>query len=68
MIAIIGQAGAMTGHDAFVGAWVFTAIAAGVSAIAVLLLRQLGGERAPAGVAQAVAGEGAQARSSSPPR
>jgi len=68
VIAIIGQAGAMTGHDAFVGAWVFTAIAAGVSAIAVLLLRQLGGERAPAGVAQAVAGEGAQARSSSPPR
>jgi MFS family permease len=64
VIAIIGQAGVMSGHEAFVGAWTFTAIAAGVSALAVLLLKQLGEARVPAGVAQALASEGAGGSSS----
>jgi MFS family permease len=42
VIAILGQAGAIGGHDAFVNAWTFAAIAAGLSAGAVLLLGQAG--------------------------
>jgi len=39
VIAILGQAG-MSGHNAFVNAWTFAAIAAGMSAAAVLVLGQ----------------------------
>jgi len=46
VFAILGQAGAVGGHDAFVGAWTFAAIAAGVSAGAVLMLGLEGRTRA----------------------
>src|SRR5436305_1937193 len=46
VIAILGQAGAVGGHDAFVNAWTFAAIAAGLSAGAVVVLGRAGRTRA----------------------
>jgi EmrB/QacA subfamily drug resistance transporter len=45
VIAIIGQATSVGGHDDFVNAWTFVALAAVVSSLAVLVLRQV--SRAP---------------------
>ena len=46
VIAILGHAGAVGGHKAFVDAWTFAAIAAGLSAGAVLVLGRAGRTRA----------------------
>ena len=46
VIAILGHAGAVGGHNAFVDAWTFAAIAAGLSAGAVLVLGQANRTRA----------------------
>ncbi|HMC67800.1 MAG TPA: hypothetical protein VKJ07_01490, partial [Mycobacteriales bacterium] len=46
VIAILGHAGAVGGHNAFVDAWTFAAITAGLSAGAVLVLGQASRARA----------------------